>query len=108
MSDIVTCKAVLSRSVDPTRPDYLHLVTAPNDYRAIPCKPKGRQLAAKYGRPSWQYEERGGRLHITPSLLCTNSGFHTAGNWDVAFAECPEDRRPHDFFFELNPELAPK
>jgi len=110
MSDIVTCKAVLVRSVDPTRCDHLHLISRGEDHHTIPCKPKGRRLEVESprGHGPWEYEERGERLHLTPSLLCVNSGFHTAFNWDVAFAECPADRRPYDFFFELNPELRPK
>ena len=101
MSDIVTCKAVLRKSSKPGVADELFLFAT--GIRIISCHPKGTP-ASGY-RPEWEYEERDGRLYITPSLLCRDTNFHTAFNWDVAYELCPEGDSHYELFYELNPDL---
>ncbi len=111
MSDIVTCKAVLVPRENSGRftdefPDRLCMVIEEKDsgWRNIPVYKKGRM---KPETPAWEYEERDGRLHLTPSLFCTDSGFHTASQWDVAFSVCPKDGDGFDHFFTVNPDIKP-
>lgn len=97
MGDLVTCIAVLHKG------ESLYLVCSPDFHlRILPCRIKGE---AKIKIPEWEYEERGGRLHLTPSLLCLDTKFHTDYNWDCAFARCPEDQGAYEYFYSLNPNL---
>lgn len=92
MGDVITRKCVLDLAADRTRSDYLAIILSPDgysDFRYIPCRPKGEPRKAG-GAPEWEYEIRDGRLHLTPSLLCTDTGFHTDFNWSVAFELRPE------------------
>ena len=101
MGDIVTCKGLLVKSPDPSRPGQLWVACPkPDDIRMLPVRPLGE--AQKGERPEWQYSERGGRLHIQPSLLCTDSGFHTDFNWDIAYEVLPPGKDPYDYFHEIN------
>ena len=104
MGDVVTCKAVLKKAVDPTRPDFLFLSPAHQDYRDLPCHEKGKP---KGGTPEWEYEIRGDRLHITPSMHCTDTGFHTDFHWSVAFELKPEGVDAMTHFFAINPDRTP-
>jgi len=103
MDDIVFCKCALSKSVDPTRPDYLGL-KADDQYVCIPCKPKGRIMETDNEKP-WEYEERDGRLFLTPSLLVKGSGsdFHTSKLWNVAYEVCPDGVDCYNHFKAINP-----
>lgn len=107
MGDAFTCKASLMKSVDPTRPDYLFLSPKHRDYRNIPCKPKGRIIAAEFDKSLWTYEERDGKLFISPSLLCCDTGFHTDYNWSVEFEICPPGTDSMTHFFQINPDREP-
>jgi len=92
MGDVITTKAVLAKSVDSSRLDYLYLFTPRDIDRRCPfgiaCEPKGETRERMGTRQVWQYEERDGRLHVTPSLLCTDNGFHTDFNWSVDYVVC--------------------
>ncbi len=102
MGDKVTCKAALKKSVDPTRPDYLYLEA--NGIRVLPCRPKG-ESRRNNGAPEWEYVEAGDCLVITPSMLCTVSGFHTDFQWTVEAEVCPEAIGGYEHFMSLNPSL---
>lgn len=108
MADTVTTNCVLYKAVDPTRSDYLMLAYGQGDKHRVtmlPCRPKG-QPCRGHGQPEWEYDEgQDGRLHMTPSLLCLDTRFHTAYNWDVAYTVKPEDRCQHELFYELNPDI---
>jgi len=113
MGDLVTCKAVLVKNIDPTQVDYLHLTTkGPGDYCIIPCQPQGEHRAHSYpqGRGPWNYTEKDGRLYITPSLNCLDgkgqSYFHTDYNWSTAYEVCPRGTGGYDHWHAINPELA--
>jgi len=100
MGDVITCKCILS-----LRPGRSELYVGPTDgkgLRVIDVRPKGTPKDPEAGRPSWEYEEKGGRLHIHPSLHCLDTGFHTAGDWDVDYVTMTEGD-PYERFFELNP-----
>lgn len=117
MSDVITVKCVLARGKfeDPRGIcDGLAFVNPAQKgkpWHWIACHEKGTPAFPTTGglreMPQWEYEVRGERLHFTPSLLDTSDQFHTAYNWDVAFAELPASRGAHDFFFEINPEVKP-
>ncbi len=78
-----------------------------NPWHWIACHEKGTPGLTAGVCPQWVYEVRGDRLHLTPSLLDTSDQFHTAYNWDVAFAEKPDGMGAHEFFFVINPDLKP-
>lgn len=105
MGDLVECKCVL-RKVAPEGADRLYLAVPPDLHlRIIPCRPKG---TPKRGNGAeWEYEEKDGRLHLTPSLRCLDTGFHTDYNWHCAYEVCAEGDG-YDRFYEFNPELKPK
>ena len=114
MGDVITVKCVLARGKYecPTGTcDALAFVNPAQKGRPwhwIACHQKGTPTLPEFRyRPLWEYEVRGERLHFTPSLFDTSDNFHTDYHWDVAFAECPEGRGAHDFFFEINPEVTP-
>ena len=106
MGDKVTCTAVLS---GPPGHEYLCVDTGRLPYpdlRNIPVRPKGEPRRFGGSEAEWEYEDRGdGVLHMTPSLLCPDTGpppFHTDYNWTVKF----ERLRAGDWldrFEELNP-----
>lgn len=102
MSDTVTCTAVLSRNSD-TKHGSLFLACSPDwKMRIIPVVPLGQRVPDV--KPQWEYEERGGRLHLFPSLLCTDTGFHTGYNWDCAFVET-SDGGAYERFWKENPTI---
>lgn len=104
MGDLVACKAVLVRNVDRSRGDHLYLAVPPDNHlRIIPCAPKG----LKTDERQWEYEEIDGRLHLTPSLLATDTGFHTDYNWSCDFVSIDDDSG-YRKFFELNETLRPE
>lgn len=107
MSDTVTCKCVLSKN-DPARgADSLFLVCPP-DFRPriLPCRPVGTPQRGE--RPEWQYEEReSGRLRVCPSLLATDTGFHTDYNWVCDYEICPEGIEQYQHFYAINPKIEP-
>lgn len=108
MSDIVSTNAVLKKSADRSRPDILALSPDPNflDWRNIPCAPLGTPKPEGYSA-FWHYEELpGGKLRVTPSLHCLDTGFHTDGVWEVAYFICPDDTKAYDFFLLKNPSIA--
>jgi hypothetical protein len=111
MGDLITLQCVLKKSVDPSRPDRLAVGTKQtehdNGYREISCKPKGSTMVSKdYDEKHiWEYEEKDGRLHLTPSLLCTITGFHTDFYWDVAFVLCPPEGDVMLLFMALHPQF---
>lgn len=110
MGDLITVRCVLKRQgykgiegkcdglafVNPAQHD--------NPWHWIPCRELGQPILPGL-HAQWEYEVRGDRLHFTPSLLDTSDQFHTDYNWSVAFSECPDEKNPHDFFFEVNPDL---
>ena len=103
MSDKVTCKAVLVVANSANASDYIYLECAPDfKLRVIPCRPKGQEKRTE--GPEWEYTVEGDRLHVTPSLLCMDTQFHTAYNWDVAFEQCPQETSGYEHFYTLNPE----
>ena len=103
MGDVVTGKCVLEKNVDPAREDYLAFLIG-KDWHYLPCYARGKP---KLGTPSWEYEEREGRLYLTPSLLDTVTKFHTDYAWNVAYEVKPAGVNAFDFFFQINPELSP-
>ncbi|GEM_PF-6155305 len=112
MSDVITVCCVLARGKfeHPAGTcDALAFVNPAQKgkpWHWIACHKKGTpELPTSW--PQWEYEVRENRLHLTPSLLDKSDNFHTAFNWDVSFAECPEHRDPFDFFLEMNPEVKP-
>jgi hypothetical protein len=101
MGDEVTCKCVLGRYT--TGGEYLMLVCSPDfHFRIIPLRPKGD---GRTQTPEWEYEERDGRLHLTPSLLCTDTGFHTGYNWSADFERAADGVDCMERFYELNPDI---
>lgn len=111
MSDIVTCKCVLvtRESVGRFTDEYadrlcMRIDQKDSGFRDIPCYKKGRP---KPETPGWEYEIRDGRVHLTPSLNCTDSGFHTDYAWSVAYEECPQGVDWMTHFFAINPDLKP-
>lgn len=106
MSAVVKCKAVLSKSIDGRSADRL-FVAVPPDYRPriLPCRPKG--TLQREQRPEWEYEERpSGKLRVSPSLLATDTGFHTGNPWDCDYEVCPHDASQFDVFYAINPEIS--
>lgn len=110
MSDIVHCIASLKTRESQGRfgdehCDYLCMYIPEKDtgWRNIPVYKKGRP---KPERVAWEYEERDGRLYLTPSLFCTDSQFHTSFAWDVAFSVCPDDRNGIEHVLALNPGIV--
>lgn len=110
MGDIITCVCVLKKSKDRSRPDHLALGTKASEddsgYREIPCRPRGAKVDNE-GKAIWDYEEKDGRLHLTPSLLCLMTGFHTDYHWSVAYEVCPDHLDQMYRFTEINPEYDP-
>ena len=104
MSDVVRCTAVLQKSADPSRPDHLYLVLPP-DFRPriLPCRPKGE--ARRGDRPEWEYVESNGKLTVEPSLLATDTGFHTSFTWQCDYSIKPCDAAMCDYFDEINPTV---
>lgn len=105
MGDEVKCKAVLSKSPDTTVNDLLY-VAVPPDYRAriLPCRPKGQPKRSAEGRPEWEYTELpNGKLEVTPSLLCTDTQFHTDGVWTCDYEVRPEGVGMLEHFEAINP-----
>jgi hypothetical protein len=101
MADTVDCKCVLK--IGREGADLLYLVAKPDfNLRILPCRPKGQTQREK--RPEWEYEEKDGRLHVTPSLLATDTGFHTAFNWSCDYVACPDGVGGYDHFYSINPE----
>lgn len=84
VSDEVTCTAVLQRNAGIG--DTLYLAVPPDwRLRVLPCREKGRP---KMSTPEWEWERLpDGRLQVTPSLLATDTGFHTAGVWQCKYVE---------------------
>lgn len=104
MGDIVHCRCVLKLNVDRTRDDSLFLCVPPDwKARIIPCRPKGQ--TRRTNGPEWEYEEKDGRLHLTPSLLCTDTKFHTDFNWNVEYEICPANTSFYDHFYAINPGI---
>lgn len=103
MSDQVTCVCVLTRSVDPTRSSHLTLMCNDLAMRTLTCRLVGQPRGT--GGPEWEYEERGGKLHIHPSLLCSDTGFHTAYNWVCDYVVRPDGVDSADHFFAVNPSI---
>ena len=104
MGDLVKCKAVLSKMSQGA--DLLFLAIPP-DFRPriIPCRPKG--TPQREGRPEWEYEERDARLHLTPSLMATDTGFHTDFNWSCDYVLCPNNGGRYEHFYAVNPGIKP-
>lgn len=101
MSDIITCKAVLVKEIDHHRPDLLYIATSDKHLRILHCRPSGSPLRGEH--PEWEYEERGGKLFVHPSLLCPMSGFHTAYNWECDYELGDYYADGYRRFFQLNP-----
>lgn len=107
MGDLVTCKCVL---VKRDSGDTLYLVVPPCfNLRMIPCVTKGSKNgdcdSLPASRPAWEYEEKDGKLHLAPSLLATDTGFHTDYNWSCDYEVCPEGSEGYEYFNSLNPGL---
>lgn len=112
MSDVISVKCVLKRRGF-EHPSgicdglaFIGTTQKGKPWHWLPCHEKGTPRLPDI-RAEWEYEVRGDRLHFTPSLLDQSDQFHTAFNWDVAFAECPEGQGAHDFFFQINPDVKP-
>lgn len=106
MGDIITCKCVLvlPPAHEPQRAGRLYLVAADGKgLRIISAAPAGGDATYPGDSPIWRYEIRDGRMHLTPSLLCTDSGFHTDYNWSCDFETCPPEVSGYDRFKALNP-----
>ena len=104
MGDLVSCKSVLAKNVDPSREDYLYLCVPPDwRMRIIPCRPKGEPRRTTSAE--WEYEEKDGRLHLTPSLLCTDTQFHTEYHWQTDYEVKPDGVGGYDRFYAINPNI---
>lgn len=105
MNNVVTCVAVLALAVDRSRADSIYLAVPPDWHlRVLPCRPKGQPR--KGDGPEWEYEEKDGRLHLTPSMLATDTQFHTDYHWSCAYIVKPEGVEGYDFFYSQNPTIA--
>ena len=108
MGDVITCTAVLVRSNSPEPADRCDLLYLDcfdgKGLRVIPCSPAGADGDKVTDRPLWRYEERDGRLHLTPSLHATDSGFHTDYHWSCAFEQCPQEVGGYQHFKSINPQ----
>lgn len=105
MGDEVKCKAVLSKSPDTTVNDLLY-VAVPPDYRAriLPCRPKGEPKRSAAGRPEWEYVQLpGGKLEVNPSMLATDTQFHTDNPWTCDYELRPEGVGMSEHFEAINP-----
>jgi hypothetical protein len=105
MGDVVQCKAVLSKSPDKSVNDLLY-VAVPPDYRAriLPCRPRAEPRRAPGGRPEWNYFERpDGKLEVSPSMLCTDTQFHTDNPWICDYEVRPEGVGMSEHFEAINP-----
>lgn len=115
MSDVITSTVVLVKGGyehlrGPNSDALAFVLPRPggkNDWHWIACYERGTPKPECERQPAWEYEVRGNRLHLTPSLLDRSTGFHTAFDWNVAFREKPEGVGAHEFFFQLNPDLKP-
>jgi hypothetical protein len=103
MGDVVKCRAALSRATDDRRADHLFLVLPDLRPRILACRPKGTPQREE--RPEWEYEERDGQLHLTPSLLATDTGFHTDYHWSCAFDLCPDGVGMYEHFYAINQDI---
>lgn len=103
MSDIVTCKAILHRDTNGIGTLWL---ASPPDWGlyTIPVRPKGTPKADPQ-RAGWEYEIKDGRLHLQPSLLCLDTKFHTAYNWECDFVEANSESQFDRFYLE-NPTIT--
>jgi hypothetical protein len=104
MGDLVKCRAVLSKSRDKIANDLLYLAVPP-DYRAriLPCRPKGEPQRQE-GRPEWEYVEKPrGKLEVNPSLLATDTGFHTDNPWTCDYELRLEGVGMSEHFEAINP-----
>jgi hypothetical protein len=102
-ADRVVGVAILDRTMSPER-----LIVKlergdgkPINPTVIPVYPKGTPKPATRNGAAWEYEVRGNRLHITPSLHVRHQNsltlewvtdFHNGYSWDVEFREA----RPKD------------
>lgn len=105
MGDVITYTAVLRKNIDPTQPDYLFFSTNGEDYRNIMCKPKDRFIEDenKNGRNDpWEYEEKEDVLHLSPSLLCLDTHFHTDYNWQIKYVICPAEEDQFTYYLTIN------
>lgn len=101
MGDLVTCRCVLNTHNNGK--EALYLAVRPDfGLRIIPVRPKGTPKTE--WRSEWEYEEKDGRLHLTPSLLCTDTQFHTDYNWSCDFERLTANSG-YEKFIELNPEI---
>ena len=99
MSDTVTSICVLNRSKEG---EILILALTDGTVTHIAVHEAGGDPKSR--DPEWTYEEKDGKLHLSPSLLCEGHNFHTAANWIVVFERHDGDN-PWDKFYRLNPHL---
>lgn len=104
MGDVIPYKAVLKKSADHTRPDTLYVATKNGDWRSIPCRSNPKPGLSPIDGRNWSHRIIGNRIHMAPSLLCTDTLFHTDYNWSVEFEELPPGREPVEFFGAINPD----
>lgn len=112
MPDVISTKASLWIPADPVKSSRLLVSFGGwNGLAGIPIKRKGQTVIDDPESNCWEYEERAGRLHITPSLLTEQREgrpqFHTAFAWDVAFERCPAHEIHYEHFMQLNPDCRP-
>jgi hypothetical protein len=105
MGDIVTCSCVLNTHNNGK--ESLYLAVRPDfGLRIISLRKKGEPKQEER-RPEWEYEEKDGKLHLTPSLHCTDTGFHTDYNWSCDYERLTANSG-YEKFIEMNPGIAIK
>jgi hypothetical protein len=55
-----------------------------------------------HDRPRWEYRENDGKLIVTPSLLATDTGFHTDYQWECAYEVKPDGVSMPEYFDAIN------
>lgn len=114
MSDVIKVRCVLAKGTfegpggECDGRAFINPEQKGNPWHWIACHQAGNPGLTKDTVPQWTYQIKGDRLHFTPSLLDRSDNFHTAYNWDVAFAVLPEGRDPYAFFREINPGVVPE
>lgn len=97
MSDMIVGIAILDRTMTPQRLACLcRPAGKPDRIDIIPVYEKGTPKPVTPNGAAWEYEVRGDRLFVTPSVharsqhpltLEWRTDFHNAGSWDVQFRE---------------------
>jgi hypothetical protein len=94
MPDEIKGIAVMDRRCEDGDPERLEVMCHCSDGRKLACHiPVYAKRTPKTRKEQWQYEVKGDRLDVTPSLNWVGT-FHNGYNWSVQFVEFDADNYP--------------